>query len=176
MTAAADGTKAKFKDAYDTLYTPVFCAIYAKLGSYDDAEDLTQEVFLRFHQKIEEVETPRAWIYGTMRNVLMNYFRDRKPAQENVEQFLDDVSLGYVNGFREGRIVIAQTLEDGTLFGSDLDRSIFELVAYHGFTVAEAGRHCGVTYMQARYSFSMTGRAVIAALKKKGISRLEDLL
>lgn len=167
---------ARFREAYESCYSPVFCAILAKTGSYEDSEDLAQEVFMRFYQKIDEVETPRAWIYGAMRNVLMDHFKKRRDPGEDIEQFLDDVSLGYVNGFREGRMVIMDTLKDGSLYGSDLDKSLFDLVSFHGFTVAEAARHCGVSYMQARYSFSQTGKAVIDALKKKGISKLEDLL
>lgn len=168
--------KKKFRDAYDMCYSPVFCAIMARTGLFEDAEDLAQEVFARFFQAIESVESPRAWIYGTMRNVMMDHFKKRNEAHADIEQYLDDVSLGYVNGFREGRIVIMETLADGSLYQSDLDRSVFELVAFHGFTVADAARHCSVSYMQARYSFSQTGRAVIAALKKKGISKLEELL
>ncbi|GAA1597494.1 hypothetical protein GCM10009789_59300 [Kribbella sancticallisti] len=57
---------------------------YRLLGSYDEAEDLTQEAFLRAWRSAEtltEVENPRAWLYKIATNVCLDFLRkhNRRP-------------------------------------------------------------------------------------------------
>lgn len=42
------------------------------------AEDIVQEVFLKLHQKISEVDSPRAWLYRSVRNRACNHLRDNR--------------------------------------------------------------------------------------------------
>jgi RNA polymerase sigma-70 factor (TIGR02960 family) len=57
---------------------------YRLLGSYDEAEDLTQEAFLRAwraRETLEDVDNPRAWLYKTATNVCLDFLRkqNRRP-------------------------------------------------------------------------------------------------
>ena len=42
------------------------------------AEEIVQDVFLKLHQKWNEVETPRAWLYRSVRNRACNHLRDNR--------------------------------------------------------------------------------------------------
>ncbi|MFD6291374.1 RNA polymerase subunit sigma-70 [Streptomyces sp. NPDC060205] len=58
---------------------------YRLLGSYDEAEDLTQEAFLRAwraRDTLEDVDNPRAWLYKVATRVCLDFLRrhDRRPA------------------------------------------------------------------------------------------------
>ena len=67
----------EFTKAFDTFYSPLFGSVYSKTGDFDDAEDICQEVFMRLFNQFAGVSNVRAWIYGTMRIVLMEFYRKR---------------------------------------------------------------------------------------------------
>jgi RNA polymerase sigma-70 factor (TIGR02960 family) len=57
---------------------------YRLLGSYDEAEDLTQEAFLRAwraRETLEGVDNPRAWLYRIATNLCLDFLRkhNRRP-------------------------------------------------------------------------------------------------
>lgn len=57
---------------------------YRLLGSYDEAEDLTQEAFLRAwraRETLGDVSNPRAWLYKIATNVCLDFLRkhNRRP-------------------------------------------------------------------------------------------------
>lgn len=52
--------------------------------SDEDAKDLTQEVFLRIHKKLDSLKDEKKlkpWIFRIARNVLHDYYRQRDPMQ-----------------------------------------------------------------------------------------------
>ncbi|MDR2757634.1 MAG: RNA polymerase sigma factor, partial [Planctomycetaceae bacterium] len=48
------------------------------LSDADAANDVAQEVFLRFRQHQNTIEQPRAWAYQTARNLVIDRFRQTK--------------------------------------------------------------------------------------------------
>jgi DNA-directed RNA polymerase specialized sigma24 family protein len=50
---------AEFTDAYGRYYAVVFGSLYSRTGNFDVAEDLTQEVFIRFYSKMENAVNHR---------------------------------------------------------------------------------------------------------------------
>jgi RNA polymerase sigma factor (sigma-70 family) len=168
--------RTRFKEAYDACYSAILTTLNSKVGNFDDAQDLAQEIFARLYKKIEDVESPRTWLYGTMKNVLLDHYKGKGRTQEDIDTMLDDVSMGYVNGFRDTRIVIGDVLKDPNVYQSDLNRAVFDLVAVHGFTLAETARHCDISYRQVRYAYTTTTQRVLNALRSKGIAKIEDLL
>ena len=48
------------------------------------AEEIVQEVFLQLHVKWNDVESPRSWLYRSVRNKVFNYMRDNR--RETVEE------------------------------------------------------------------------------------------
>ncbi|HNX58523.1 MAG TPA: sigma-70 family RNA polymerase sigma factor [Spirochaetota bacterium] len=166
----------RFKDVYDNLYSLIFSSLYSKINSFDEAEDLTQELFVRLYNKFNEVNDPKAWLYGAMRIILLDYFKDKGRKEVDIEGILVDERMSVANEFREARIVIEEILSDSTAWISDTDRTIFELVAIHEYSFAEVSRHIGLSYRQVRYAFQTTARRLIDLLQMRGISKLEDLL
>ncbi|GHH28226.1 RNA polymerase subunit sigma-70 [Streptomyces lanatus] len=58
---------------------------YRLLGSYDEAEDLTQETFLRAwraRESLDGVDNPRAWLYKVATNACLDFLRkhNRRPS------------------------------------------------------------------------------------------------
>jgi RNA polymerase sigma-70 factor, ECF subfamily len=166
----------KFNEAYNNCYSVLFGSVYARIGSFDEAEDILQELFIIMYRKIETISNPRAWLYGALRLVMFDYYRAKGKYDKEIEAMVDDASMAYVNGFREARMVIQEVLDSEELFLTETNRSVFELVAMQDYSFADVARDLGLTYRQVQYAFKTTSARIIAALKSKGISKLEDLL
>ena len=53
-----------FRKAYNNYYAMVFNRLYSKLGNSEDAEDISQEVFIKFFKNFDNIEPDKrfAWI------------------------------------------------------------------------------------------------------------------
>lgn len=169
-------TEKRFKDAFNAFYSVMFSSVCGKTGDPDAAEDITQDLFMRLYRKMDEVENTRAWLYGALRIVMLDYYRAKGRADADIETMLDDASLSYVNGFRETRIMIQDAIEAPGTFENDIERSLFDLVAVNGFSYADAARHLDISYRQARYGFDKVSKRITAYFSGKGIVSMEELL
>ena len=102
----------RFVENYDSYYSIVFNSIYSKVSNYHDAEDICQEVFIRFYDNMEEVENPRKWLFGCLRLVVFDYYKVKQKKDIDVDELFDDIGMGYVNGFRDSRMMIKQVIDD----------------------------------------------------------------
>ncbi len=161
--------------AYGRYYAVVYGALYSRTGDPDAAEDIAQEVFIRFFNKMEEAVNARAWLLVTMKHVLSEHYRKvhNKPVELAEAEAFGDVSLTFVNGFRDSRIVIDHAIEAIT---DMTDRSIFDLLAVQNYTYEEAVELLGITWRQVKYRYGLIVRQVLEFLREKGIRNIEDLL
>lgn len=51
---------------------------FSLIGRREVAEEIVQEVFLKLHVRWEEVDSPRAWLFRSVRNRAFTYLRDNK--------------------------------------------------------------------------------------------------
>lgn len=72
-----------FEELYSSYYDKVLAYITGKIGDRNAAEDLTSDVFLRCYRNIEKFDQSKgsegAWVFTITKNLLKNYYRDRKP-------------------------------------------------------------------------------------------------
>lgn len=166
---------AEFATVYSDYYPVVFGTLYSKVRDIGLCDDLTQEVFIRYFSKMEEVEKTRSWLLGTLKNILMEYYRKNRNIPENVpvEDVFEDVSLMYVNGFRDTRIIINEAIES---IEDRTDRMLFDLITIQHFTYQESAELLGLRRGQVRYRHEMVVKYIIDYLHKRGIEKLEDIL
>ncbi|HOD15027.1 MAG TPA: RNA polymerase sigma factor [Spirochaetota bacterium] len=165
-----------FSEHYNSLYSVAFSSVYSKIGNYHDAEDICQEVFLRFYRKLDEIESPRKWIFGALRLVVFDYYKRKGKNDIDIETMFEDVSMSFVNGFRDTRMVIQQALDGLYSSVDETERALFDLTAVHGFSLREAALHLGLSYKQARIRYDRASRMLMDHFRKAGINSLEDLL
>lgn len=70
----------KFEEVFAEYFQRVFYFFRRKGFSHQDAEDLTQETFLRVFEHVEGVHNPpalRTWVFTVMTNVWRNRLRDQ---------------------------------------------------------------------------------------------------
>jgi len=63
---------------FDTEETPLLRYAFSLIGRRAVAEEIVQEVFLQLHAHWDEVDSPRAWLFRSVRNRAYSYIRDNK--------------------------------------------------------------------------------------------------
>ena len=165
-----------FIESYDSYYSIIFSTVYSKINNFHDAEDISQEVFIRFHDKIGEIENPRKWLFGCLRNAVFDHYKQKHHRDEDIDTIFDDIALGYVNGFRDTRMILKNTMDELFEETGNRDAPLFELIAVYNYSFAEAARHMNLNYKQARYRYKAVALKLSEKLREKGIERVEDLL
>lgn len=172
---AAQKKQTEFTNSYSNYYSIIFGVLYSKVGNRDTAQDLAQEVFIRYYENFEKVTSTKAWLLAVVKNVLYKYYSSEKKMPEEVAQEESewDVSISFVNGFRESRIIIddaIRQIEDKT------DKILFDLISVQYYTFGEAASMTGLSHRQVKYRYGLILRKVISHLNLRGIKQLEDLL
>lgn len=78
-----DGDEDSFRLLVERHIRPVFSFICRLMGDRDEAEDVTQEVFVRVWMNLAKYragESFRAWLYTIARNASYDWLRRRRPA------------------------------------------------------------------------------------------------
>lgn len=82
MRLAKEGDTDAFVKIYEVYFVPVFRYIYFRVKDRQDAEDLTQTVFLKVYQAISRIEeqnrSPLAYFFTVARNTVIDYWRKKK--------------------------------------------------------------------------------------------------
>ncbi|MDY6968108.1 MAG: sigma-70 family RNA polymerase sigma factor [Spirochaetota bacterium] len=164
-----------FTEMHSKYYPLIFSAVYTKVDNVDDAKDICQEVFIKFFEKFGEIENYRKWLYGALRLAVFDFYRKSRP-NINIDEVFDDISLTFVNGFRESRIIINEAIENMDNFDNETDKIMFDLIAINNFTYAQTAKQLGLTRRQVEYKYKKITDRIIDYLRKKGIDNLEDLL
>jgi RNA polymerase sigma factor (sigma-70 family) len=178
FSSLADPKVENFNKLYDSFYSLVFSIVLSKVNNYHDAEDICQEVFLRFYGKLDEIDNPRKWLLGCLRIVVLDFYKQNK-SNEDIDAIFNDITMGYVNGFREARVIISQIIKkvsDESDEDGSFDASIFNLIAIYNYSIVEASRHLKLNYKQTRYRYNRICEKIISRLREKGIKELGDLL
>lgn len=166
----------EFAEIYSNYYSIVFSTIYTKLNNIDDTEDLCQEIFSRMYMKLEEITDKRKWLFGAIRLELLAFYRNKKKREVDIDDLFQEAGMTFVNGFRDARIIIQDTLDNMGEICDDQERNLFELIAIKRFTYEEAGSQLALTKRQVRYKYSQVIKKLLDSLNNKGIKSLEELL
>ena len=63
----------------DNLYNPLHAFIKKRISNAQDAEDLTQDVFLKLAKSNESsLRSVKSWVYSIARNSIVDYYRKKK--------------------------------------------------------------------------------------------------
>ena len=170
----AKSKREDYTEIYSQYYPYVFNTVFSKIGNEHDANDICQEIFIIFFEKYEQVDNPRKWLFGVMRNVLFRYYEKKSKVDVDIDTVFDDVSLTYVNGFRDTRIIIEEAIENIDL--SEQERLILEYIAFNNYSYTNVGKIMGLSKRQVGYKYLGIVTKVTDYLKKKGITDIEELL
>ncbi len=140
-----DDTQAYFLQIHDTYANDIYRFCLMKVSSREIAQDLTQEVFMRFWQALREgtkMRSERALLYTMARNLIIDWYRKKKEAS------LDAISEQGIEFMGEDRKDIERSAEVREALGiiSGLDESSREALTLRyvdGFSPSDIARMTG---------------------------------
>ncbi|MCP4133848.1 MAG: sigma-70 family RNA polymerase sigma factor [bacterium] len=159
---------------YNEYYPLVFNTVYSRIGNREDASDICQEIFLIFFEKFEGIDNYRKWLFGTMRNIVLRFYERKSSPEVDVDKMFDDMSMAYVNGFRDARIIITDIIENIDI--SENERALFDYIALNNYSYNNTGKILGLSKKQVILRYGKIAKMILLALKEKGIHDIGDLL
>ena len=93
--AAQGGSPEAFQQLYDLFAKAIFNFIWRLVGASQEAEDLTQDTFIKVHTELVKLRDPaqfKYWLYRIARNEVYQRFRR---SQKVVTVSIDDDEVGY---------------------------------------------------------------------------------
>ena len=144
-----DGDAAAFGLLVDKYKGSVYALAYAKVGNFHDAQDMTQEVFLKAYRKLRTLkrwDKFLSWLYAITSNSCKDFLRSKanRPDGEYVadqeEERLDGIS---VDSHHEG--ALHQTLRETLSELPEMHRQILSLHYLGGLSCREIAQFLGVS-------------------------------
>lgn len=124
MQLAKSGNTEAFGFLYELYFTPIFRYIYFRVKNKDDANDLTQTVFLKVFSALsnfqEQNKSPLAYFFTVSRNTVIDYWRNKKEIllddPQNIFENIPDEADGPLEIFEKGEIsiIIHQAIQELT--------------------------------------------------------------
>lgn len=80
---ARNGDREAFGKLYDTFLDAVYRFVYFRVGTREEAEDITETAFVSVFEHIVEYKEQglpfEAWLFRIVRNKVIDHYRSRKP-------------------------------------------------------------------------------------------------
>jgi RNA polymerase sigma-70 factor (ECF subfamily) len=92
LKKAAGGDISAFEQVYKTYSRFVYNVAYRMAGNIEEAEEITQEVFITIHQKLEKFRFEssfKTWVYRITVNSSINYFKKMRKNQNKTVAYED---------------------------------------------------------------------------------------
>jgi len=78
QTDALDASSVSMRTLFDAEETRLLRYAFSLVGRRSVAEEIVQEAFLQLHVQLDNVDSPRAWLFRSVRNRAFNYIRDNR--------------------------------------------------------------------------------------------------
>ena len=131
---------------YEEYHDKVFGYIFNHTSHKEDAEDLTNDVFLKAFRSLNSFDESKAsvstWIFTIMRNTLTDHFRRGHISEELDEDFVSSDDI-------EGSYLRKETLEELADALKELpqeQRDIIILKYYDGLSLTEISEKLDISY------------------------------
>lgn len=75
-----EGSKLAFDQLYSKYFDKIYTLSYAKLGSKEDAEEITQDIFLNAFLSIDKFKNKSSvltWLYGIAKHIITDKLKER---------------------------------------------------------------------------------------------------
>lgn len=159
------------RSLFESEETPLLRYAFSLVRRRAVAEEIVQEVFLQLHVKWDEVESPRAWLYRSVRNRVFNYMRDNR--REMV-----DMSAPMVAGLSNdtdtpfgalSKLEAIQVLHETIDSLEESDRELVQLKFFDGLKYREISERTGLSVGNVGYRLHHILKELAGKLHPLGI-------
>jgi RNA polymerase sigma factor (sigma-70 family) len=159
---------------FDTEETPLLRYAFALIGRRAVAEEIVQEVFLQLHVHWGDVDSPRAWLFRSVRNRAYNYIRDN---QREILK-IDDGNVQSPNAEDETPEATLQRMEAiGALRQiveelDETDRQLVKLKYFEGLKYRDISAQTGLSISNVGYRLHHILKELAGKLRPLGIDEM----
>lgn len=136
--------KNNIEEIYQEYYQKVFSYINYRINSFHDAEDITEDVFVKVVNKIDTFDESKAslstWIFNIARNTLIDHYRTNHENMElidNYDYFEEESGLGVED---------LDTLTNAIKHLSKEEQEIIVLRYYEDYSLKEIAQKMNLSY------------------------------
>lgn len=130
----------RFTKIVDTYRQPVYWYVRRRVINHDDADDVTQEVFIRIYKSLSSLKDPsaeKAWIYRIATNECNRFLTQKYQSAELTEEISNTLMEGeYIDYDEAMSLKFQRALQ--TL--SEKQRNVFELRYYEEMPYEQIAR------------------------------------
>lgn len=144
------GKEEYFAQVFQENYTLLMRVVYRITGRQDVAEEIVQEAFIKYYERVDSLprdEGVRYWLLRVVRNLALNHEKRRGRERRAVERFLHETRVS-TPAEGERRMVeesIRQEVQDALLSIPYNLRIVLILKEYGGFNYQEIAEMLGIT-------------------------------
>lgn len=172
--SGAEGvSETTLQELFDLEETPLLHYAFLLTGRRAVAEELVQDVFLQLHQRWDEIENPRAWLYRSVRNRALNHLRDHR--REILQAAENDSESRTASG--ETPESLALRLEATTTLRrlieglNEKDQQLLRLKYFENLKYREISEHTGLSIGNVGYRLSHLLKELGSKLRPLGIDK-----
>ena len=168
VDAAKAGDQAALSELYQTYFPRLYRYILARTGNTYDAEDLTEEVFMRVLEAIKRFEHRKApfsaWLFRIAHNAIISQ-RRKETARGRSSQLNDGMPVDSAGPEElvERRVALDEVMQAAKSL-PDAQRQVISLRFAAGLTVAETARAMG------------KGEGNVKVIQHKAIAKLREMM
>ena len=168
VDAAKAGDEAALSELYQSYFPRLYRYILARTGNTYDAEDLTEEVFMRVLEAIKRFqhrEAPfSAWLFRIAHNAVISQ-RRKESARGRSSPLTDGLPIDSAGPEElvESRVAVSEVMKAAQNL-PDAQRQVISLRFAAGLTVAETARAMG------------KGEGNVKVIQHKAIAKLREMM
>ena len=165
MPRVLKGDRKAYALLVDEYKSPIYNLAYRMTGNLEDADDLTQETFIRAYQYLWRYDTSKkffTWLYTLALNLIRNHFKKNKYNKSSEE--LSAHLLADKNPSPETELIETQEISVYLLRLEDESRALLIMKFHQGLTFEEIAQ--------------ITGKSLSAVKMRiyRGLEKLKELL
>ncbi|MEO1529903.1 MAG: RNA polymerase sigma factor [Planctomycetota bacterium] len=155
---------------FESEETPLLRYAFALSGRREVAEEIVQEVFLQLHVRWDEVESPRAWLFRSVRNRVYNHLRDnRREVSDDSEEDNPRAVENETPDSLVQRWEVADALRGLLDDLNETDRTLVKLKYFEGLRYREISERTGLTVSNVGYRLHHILKGIAERLRPLGI-------
>ena len=171
---AQNNDQAAFAQLYEEHFDKIYRYVTLKIGNETEAEDMTQQVFLKALKSISSFKWKgipfSAWLFRIAHNQVVDYFRSKKRSAVPLDESLlsDDSSLNNPQAIVEKKLDIEQLLS-ATQHLTEAQREVISLRFAGELSIAQAAKAIG----KSQGAIKALQHSAIVALRKTLVTENE---
>jgi RNA polymerase sigma-70 factor (ECF subfamily) len=171
LKKAAEGDLKSIEQMCLATWEPLYLFLYVKVQNREEAEDITQETYVKMLTYLQEHKAPGENLLGFMKTIALNVLRDRwrQKKRRGTPVNIEEINPAETASTDHQRTVIQRLqLEKALAKLSEEQRTILDLRIIKGHSVAEAAQFVGKTQAAVRTAQYRALQALARILEDNG--------